>query len=189
MGSAAVLTAKGGRTSCAAGRVYRYPSYFSLVSAVGSESLIKHARWVRKSIGGGLRQAGIVTAAARVAVDETFGLGPTGSGGILHHSHERARLIAEKWLSRGGKLEKPVDTNMVWLDLDVLGIPAEKFVSLGKDFGLKLFGGRLVVHYQISDEAITRLEGLMDRVFETTTRTTTTGERNAGRKRRKVYGI
>ena len=40
---------------------------------VGTETLLKHARWVRKAIGGGMRQPGVVTAAARVAVDETFG--------------------------------------------------------------------------------------------------------------------
>ncbi|KAH0558576.1 hypothetical protein GP486_004765 [Trichoglossum hirsutum] len=168
---------------------------------VGGKAFIQRARWIRKSIGGGIRQAGVVTAAARVAVDETFGLGPTGEGGLLRRSHERARLIAEKWLSRGGKLEKPVDTNMVWFDLNALGITDEKFVDLGKDLGLKLLGGRVVVHYQISDEAVARLEGLMDRVFEMAAGTTTTaaaatatataataGEKNAGEVRRKGYG-
>ncbi len=47
---------------------------------VGDKQVIKHARWIRKMIGGGLRQSGVVAAAARVAVDETFGRGPSGEG-------------------------------------------------------------------------------------------------------------
>jgi threonine aldolase len=35
---------------------------------VGSKEFTKHARWARKSIGGWLRQPGVVTAAASVAV-------------------------------------------------------------------------------------------------------------------------
>lgn len=50
---------------------------------VGPRDLIKHARWMRKAVGGGLRQSGVVTAAARVAVDTTFGQGPHGEGGLV----------------------------------------------------------------------------------------------------------
>jgi threonine aldolase len=128
---------------------------------VGSEAFIKHARWVRKSIGGGLRQSGVVTAAARVAVDETFGRGPNGEGGLLKHSHEVARRIAGIWTGMGGKLAKPTETNMVWFDLEECGVTEEEFVELGKQHGLRLLGGRLVVHYQISDEAVERLRGLL----------------------------
>ncbi|KAI9776579.1 MAG: hypothetical protein M1839_009483 [Geoglossum umbratile] len=153
---------------------------------VGSESFIKHARWVRKSIGGGIRQSGVVTAAARVAVDETFGRGPAGEGGLLRGSHRKARLIAEKWESRGGKLLKPVETNMVWLDLGALGVSAEDFVALGEKNGVRLFGERLVVHYQISDEAVRKLEAVMDEAFNMAKgNTSTLGERTAGEK---IYG-
>jgi threonine aldolase len=153
---------------------------------IGSKPFIKHARWVRKSLGGGIRQSGVITAAARVAVDETFGLGPTGEGGLLRGSHKKARLIAEKWASRGGKLQKPVETNMVWLDLKALGISAEEFMRLGEMNGIRLFGGRLVVHYQISDEAVGRLERVMDGVFEIAKGNTRTRERSVGGER--IYG-
>ncbi|KAI5289309.1 hypothetical protein KEM52_000824, partial [Ascosphaera acerosa] len=39
---------------------------------VGSADFIRKARWFRKSIGGGTRQAGIIAAAARAAVQETY---------------------------------------------------------------------------------------------------------------------
>lgn len=133
---------------------------------VGSEEFVKRSRWVRKSIGGGLRQAGVVTAAARVAVDETFGKGPNGEGGLLRPSHDRAKSIAKIWTDLGGKLQHPTETNMVWLDLEDAGVPSGKFAELGKAKGLRFLEGRLVVHYQVSDEAVSRLEELMKEILQ-----------------------
>lgn len=130
---------------------------------VGNRKFIKQARWVRKSIGGGLRQPGVVTAAARVAVDETFGKGPNGEGGLLKKSHITAKKIASIWTGMGGKLDNPTETNMVWLDLKDVGCSGPDFVELAKENGLRVLSskGRLVVHYQISDEAVDRLEQVM----------------------------
>ncbi|PBP28022.1 beta-eliminating lyase [Diplocarpon rosae] len=133
---------------------------------VGKARFIKHARWVRKSIGGGLRQSGVVTAAARVAVDETFGRGPNGEGGLLKQSHATAKHIAKLWTEMGGKLEKPTETNMVWFDLDDVGLSAAEFVEMGQTHGLRLLGPRLVVHYQIGDEAVQRLKRVLEEVFD-----------------------
>ena len=132
---------------------------------VGGKEFIKHARWVRKSIGGGLRQVGVLTAAARVAVDETFGKGVNGEGGKLLGTHMLAKKIAQTWVTMGGKLQNETETNMVWLDLQDAGIEAEEFVEVGKKHGLTFLGGRLVVHYQISEEAIERLGAVMDEVL------------------------
>lgn len=132
---------------------------------VGSKEFIKQARWVRKSIGGGLRQPGVVTAAARVAVDETFGTGPNGEGGLLKKSHITAKKIATMWTEMGGKLDQPTETNMVWFNLEDLHLTGDEFAATGKKHGLRFLGGRLVVHYQISDEAVERLEGLMKEVI------------------------
>ena len=133
---------------------------------VGSKKFIKHARWVRKSIGGGLRQPGVVTAAARIAVDETFGKDPNGEGGLLRQSHVTAKKIARIWTEMGGKLDKPTETNMVWFNLEDLGVTDAEFVEIGKKKGLRFLGGRLVVHYQISDEAVDRLEEVMKDVLQ-----------------------
>ncbi len=132
---------------------------------VGSEAFIRHARWVRKSIGGGLRQSGVVTAAARVAVDETFGRGPNGEGGLLRRSHAVAREIAGIWTGMGGKLAKPTETNMVWFDLQDCGVTDAEFAQMGMQKGLRLLGGRLVVHYQISADAVQRLKGVLQDVL------------------------
>ncbi|KAI0172063.1 pyridoxal phosphate-dependent transferase [Hypoxylon sp. FL1284] len=131
---------------------------------VGPRDLIRHARWVRKSIGGGLRQSGVVAAAARVAVDVTFGRGPDGEGGLLRASHATARRVAGLWEKIGGRLLQPVETNMLWLDLASVGTDADRFARLGRDAGLRLSGGRIVTHYQIGEEAIRRLTTVFERV-------------------------
>jgi threonine aldolase len=122
---------------------------------VGTKPFIQRARWIRKMLGGGLRQAGVVSAAARVALEDTF------LGGQLKQSHERAKAIAKLWEGLGGKLQYPVETNMVWLDVESAGLTVEDFVTLAKERGVRVNGGRMVVHYQISDEAVQRLELLM----------------------------
>ncbi|KAK5117525.1 hypothetical protein LTR62_004947 [Meristemomyces frigidus] len=127
---------------------------------IGTEAFIRRARWVRKSIGGGLRQAGVITAAARVAVEDTF------LGEKLAASHVRAREISEMWIGYGGKVTNAVETNMVWFDLEAAGVSAEEFVEMGEKMGVRLLGGRLVVHYQIGDEAVERLKRLMEGVFK-----------------------
>lgn len=115
---------------------------------VGSKEFVKKARWFRKSIGGGVRQAGVLAAAARVAVEETFGPGPSGEGGKLAETHTRATRVADMWTSRGGKLAHPVQTNMVWLDLEASGLGPNDLAEIAKDQGLQLLGGRIVVHYR-----------------------------------------
>lgn len=132
---------------------------------VGSTAFVKRARWVRKSIGGGIRMSGIIAAAARAAIDDVFGHGPHGEDGKLRETHVRARQIAEMWQKRGGKVSRPVETNMVWLDLEHAGLSGEEFVGISKKHGLKMLGGRLVVHYQICDDAVTHLEEAMDEIM------------------------
>ncbi|KAI1456952.1 pyridoxal phosphate-dependent transferase [Annulohypoxylon moriforme] len=131
---------------------------------VGNKSLIKHARWVRKSIGGGLRQSGVVTAAARVAVDVTFGKGPNGEGGLLRDTHLTAKRVERLWTALGGRMEYPVQTNMVWLDLESLNCTPSRFAQLGGQAGLRLSGNRLITHYQIGEEAIRRLTSIFEEV-------------------------
>lgn len=132
---------------------------------VGPKKTLEHCRWVRKSIGGGIRQAGIISAAARVAVEENFGKGPNGEGGRLRETHKKAKLIEKMWLSRGGTVSRPVETNMVLLDLPYSGITVEEAIRVGNEEGVKLMGGRIVVHHQIIDEAMYRLEKVFDRLM------------------------
>ncbi|KAI4112485.1 MAG: hypothetical protein LQ345_006373 [Seirophora villosa] len=127
---------------------------------VGSEAFIARARHVRKALGGGVRQAGVIAAPARVAVDETF------LGGKLQGSHVLAREVGGMWAGKGGVLRGQVETNMVWVDLEASGVDAEEWVRVGVEEGVKLSGGRVVVHYQVGAEGVRRLGRVMDRVLE-----------------------
>lgn len=126
---------------------------------IASKPFVERARHIRKGLGGGLRQAGVVTASARISVDETF------LGHKLDATHRRAREIANMWQKKGGKLTQATETNMVWLDLDAAGSSRDALVEAGVKEGVKLMGGRVVVHYQIGEEAVERLGRAMDAVL------------------------
>jgi len=132
---------------------------------VGPAKTLEHCRWVRKSIGGGIRQAGIIASAARVAVDEQFGLGRNGEGGRLKKTHELAKRVEGIWLKRGGKVSRLVQTNMVWLDLAHMNVSVVDFIEAGQAEGVKLMGARLVIHFQICEDAVVRLERVIDRIL------------------------
>lgn len=121
-----------------------------------------------------MRQSGIIAAPARVAVDETF------LGGKLAASHATAREIGGMWEGKGGELEYEVESNMVWLDLAAAGCGVEEFVRMGVEEGVKVRGGRLVVHYQIGREGMRRLGRVMDRVLG--------GERKGGKEEKEEDG-
>lgn len=126
---------------------------------IASRPFVERARHIRKGLGGGLRQAGVVTASARIAVDETF------LGNKLAATHRRALDIATMWQRKGGNLTQATETNMVWLDLEAAGCSREEFVQVGVKEGVRFLGGRVVVHYQVSEEAVGRLTKVMDTVL------------------------
>jgi threonine aldolase len=178
-----------------AGSLTEYCAYFDTVTLcfskglgapigsilVGSSEHIKHARWVRKSIGGGLRQAGVVAAPARVAVDVTFGKSPSGEDGLLKATHDCAKRIEQLWSSMGGILIHPVETNMCWLDLRAAGCSPQEFNEYGKQVGLKLLGERLVIHYQIAENinvVLPLLEVIFRKIFATNAGSKTQARQN-----------
>jgi len=132
---------------------------------VGSSAFIKQAKRIRKMMGGSTRQSGIIAAAARVAVDEGFGAGPSGEGGKLRDCHAKARRIGKAWEGMGGKLTWPVETNMVWLDLESANVSNADFAAIAKREGINAKSGRIVIHYQVAEEALMALERTMERVL------------------------
>ena len=165
-----------------AGKLTEFCSHFDTVSLcfskglgapvgsilVGDEKMLKHSRWIRKSLGGGMRQPGFITACARVAVDETFGKKADGSDGWLKASHSMAKKVEEIWSGMGGKLVHPAHTNMCWLDLETAQCSDDRFIELCRVADLTVAGGRLVTHYQIAqngEDVLQRLEGVFRKVF------------------------
>jgi threonine aldolase len=132
---------------------------------LGSSEHIAQARWIRKSIGGGMRQAGVLSSAARVAVEEQFGHGEFGQAGKLRRVHAKAKEVGQMWKCKGGQLDKDVETNQVWINLRALGIDNEEWNEIGRSHGISLDGPRLVLHHQIADDAIQRLGEAFDTVI------------------------
>jgi threonine aldolase len=113
---------------------------------VGDKDVLARAKRFRKMMGGGLRQVGILTGAARHALDQQY---PEG----LKRVHAMAARAAKLAINGGLTLAFPADTNMFWLDLDASGITQEDWCAKGEEFGLIIRGGRLVFHHQITEES------------------------------------
>jgi threonine aldolase len=64
-------------------------------------------------------------------------------------THAISQRIAAFWQSLGGELKHPVMTNLVWIDLKKAGIDPQRLRDAGKEKGVKLTRGRLVIDYQI----------------------------------------
>ncbi|MGY3884778.1 low-specificity L-threonine aldolase [Aeromonas aquatica] len=116
---------------------------------VGSRDFIARARRLRKMLGGGMRQAGILAQAALFALDQHVTR--------LADDHRRARRLAEGLATLPGIVLDlaEVQTNMVFLRLKE-GEAAPLLVFM-KERGI-LFSGygelRLVTHLQITDDDI-----------------------------------
>jgi len=120
----------------------------------GTAEFIHSARRIRKQLGGGMRQAGILAAAGLVALDEMVER--------LGEDHRRARTLANGLAGIPGlSLDNSVpDTNMVFVSLkdnvplyssQVAARLTEKGVKVGTVSPRRF---RMVTHYWIDDEGI-----------------------------------
>jgi threonine aldolase len=85
---------------------------------LGSADFIDRARIIRQMLGGGMRQVGLLCAAARVAVDTMVER--------LADDHENARVLADGFADAlaGSVDPAEVETNMVYVDLPGLDVTA-----------------------------------------------------------------
>lgn len=121
---------------------------------VGPRSFIDYARRVRKALGGGMRQVGVLAAPGIVALTEMVGR--------LHEDHERAKRLASAIAELPGIQLNPeeVQTNII-----VFGFSHPKFsvaeflaeLRKRKILALATTGGiRFVTHKDIDDEDVER---------------------------------
>jgi threonine aldolase len=122
----------------------------------GTNDFIDQAHRIRKQLGGGMRQAGILAAAGIVALESMFQR--------LEEDHQRARLLAQGLSEVSGLVldSNTPQTNMVFLSL-AEGVPfnanevaaklAEEMVRVGVT-GSRRF--RLVTHYWIDNHGVQR---------------------------------
>ncbi|MEA3400830.1 MAG: GntG family PLP-dependent aldolase [Armatimonadota bacterium] len=122
----------------------------------GDRELIERARGVRNLVGGAMRQAGVIAAAAIVALENT----PQ----RLHQDHEHARTIAETLVELPGihvDLDT-VQTNMVYLQVRREDVDAPSLCRALEAYDILAIPRddaniRLVTHVQVSDEDTERV--------------------------------
>ncbi|HWS38954.1 MAG TPA: GntG family PLP-dependent aldolase [Actinoplanes sp.] len=118
---------------------------------IGSRERITRARVIRKRLGGGLRQVGILAAAGRYALDNQLQR--------LTEDHERARIIAEALAPYGVIDPERVRTNLVPLDLSKHDLDAPTLAARAAERGVLIAAmlpttARLVTHLDLDDEAM-----------------------------------
>ncbi|MEW5986680.1 MAG: GntG family PLP-dependent aldolase [Chloroflexota bacterium] len=133
----------------------------------GSAAFIHQARRVRKVLGGGMRQAGVLAAAGLVALEQMVDR--------LAEDHTHAQLLAQGLATIPGIHVRPerVKTNIVFFDLtDDVPLSAEQVVTrlretagvwLGAD-GPRRF--RAVTHYWVGRPEVERLLDGLRQVLE-----------------------
>jgi threonine aldolase len=107
----------------------------------GSEQLIGKARRLRKMVGGGMRQAGLLAAAGLYALDHHVER--------LADDHANAQLLADG-LREAGFVVEPVQTNMVYVQM---GDRAAALRDFAGDRGIRLSAAarlRMVTHMDVS---------------------------------------
>ncbi len=131
---------------------------------VGSRELIDRARSVRKMLGGGMRQAGVLAAAGLIALTEM----PQ----RLAEDHANARLLAER-LAAHPQVELDltgVQTNIVLFRLKGAGDAAALVAELRREGVLAGSVGphavRLVTHYDVSRSACERAADIAATVLD-----------------------
>lgn len=129
----------------------------------GTRAFVERGRAVRKMLGGGMRQAGILAAAGLVALEEIL---PT-----LPEDHRRARRLAERLEAHPDfevELEW-VQTNIIMARVTAPKTPTAVCEAL-KDRGVLASPGggdrvRFVTHHDVDDEAIERVLLALEKPF------------------------
>jgi threonine aldolase len=120
---------------------------------VGSAKFIKRARHLRKMLGGGMRQAGVLAAAGLISLEKMTGR--------LEQDHVRAKILHEGLRRVGGVRLDPVpQSNMVYFDLlDETPFSVQQIAEEMKKRGILVdWAGprrfRLVTHYWVDDAGV-----------------------------------
>lgn len=120
---------------------------------VGDKPYIEKANHFKKQAGGGIRQAGMMTLMAIVALEENVDK--------IKLSHDYAKEIGRFCDENDIALESPVDTNFVFVDLKKNKIDDRVLAELGEKHNVKLMGGRLSFHFQLSRDSVERLKTVL----------------------------
>ncbi|MHC4476074.1 MAG: low-specificity L-threonine aldolase [Planctomycetota bacterium] len=134
----------------------------------GSKRFVAEARRMRKQLGGGMRQAGIIAAAGLVALDQMIER--------LSEDHANARVLAQGISNIEGlsvDIER-VQTNMVYLAVANQAIEPQSFLQQCRARGLDFVQidareFRMVTHYGIEKPHIDKALGILHEVVNSAT--------------------
>jgi threonine aldolase len=121
---------------------------------VGSKDFIQRAHRIRKMLGGGMRQAGVVAAAALYALDHHVDR--------LADDHAHARALAEGLQGLPGVTVQPLQSNILFVDLapeKAKGV-VERLRAAGV-LCTGLYRLRFVTHLDVSATDITRATAIL----------------------------
>jgi threonine aldolase len=110
----------------------------------GSANFVEEARRLRKMLGGGVRQGGVLAAAGLVALDRVD---------RLAEDHERATTLAAGLRERGWRLQDP-ETNIVLVDVADLPGTLRRFEEAGVRASAMSGKVRLMTHADLTDADI-----------------------------------
>lgn len=126
---------------------------------VGDAKFIKKANHFRKQQGGGIRQSGMMAKMATVAINGDW-------KAKMSYSHRLASDLALFCKENDIPLESPTDTNFVFLDLSKAHMNPDVLVKKGLKYGIKLMGGRIAFHYQVTQETLEKAKCAILESFE-----------------------
>ncbi len=130
----------------------------------GPKEFIERARKWRKRLGGGLRQAGMIAAPGIIALNEM--------PNRLQEDHNHAKRLAEGLGNIDGiEIESEVETNMVLVSVENLGLTSEQFIEKLEKAGIKsgsygTHSVRLVTNYDVSKEDIETVISKVNQLFK-----------------------
>lgn len=132
---------------------------------LGTRAFIERARHLRKLLGGGMRQVGVLAAAGLIALEQM--------PARLEEDHANARFLAERLMQLPGislDLEL-VQTNIVIFDIAGTGMHTTEFSAKLRERGVLANGisprhMRILTHYDVSRKDCERAFQIMREVIE-----------------------
>jgi len=125
---------------------------------VGTRPMMERALWIRKALGGGMRQAGVLAAAGIYALKNNINR--------LDHDHRRAKQLASELQGLGYPSNDPL-SNMVYVDVKDGPAAQDELDTLGvRCLHVSPTTLRLVTHLDVDDSGIAQALDAFSRIRE-----------------------
>ena len=128
----------------------------------GSKEFIHEARRVRKRLGGGMRQAGIIAAPGIIAIENMVDR--------LREDHANAKLLYEQISKIPGLIIEEPETNILFISLDNFDIDAMAFSTKLREHGILVYGEygtriRFVLNRMVNREDTIRTANAIEEIL------------------------